>query len=139
MLLKIYPVSILEKLMMRGVCNSFDIVVKDKQTADKVADRLGTKTISHSGWHVYNNMEQILNKRQQQPIIVPMFVRLGKEIEYKANMLSTTDNILERAVNISVGVVDKGLGSPFGININSSDEEIYRVANKIKEVAKLVL
>jgi hypothetical protein len=35
-------------------------------------------------------------------------------------------------------VVDRGLGSPFGININSGDEEIKAVAEKIKGiVAKL--
>jgi dTDP-4-amino-4,6-dideoxygalactose transaminase len=129
------------KINDEGECATLlTLLLKDKQTADKFADRLGTKTISHSGWHVYNNMEQILNKKTTTAYNCPYVCEAyGKEIEYNANMLSTTDNILERAVNISVGVVDKGLGSPFGININSSDEEIYRVANKIKEVAKLVL
>ena len=38
-----------------------------------------------------------------------------------------TDDILNRTINLSVGVVDAGLGSGFGININSTDEEIDRV------------
>ncbi|MBN1466332.1 hypothetical protein JXA02_11250, partial [candidate division KSB1 bacterium] len=41
-----------------------------------------------------------------------------------------TDDILSRAINLSVGVVDAGLGAAFGINIMSTDEEIERVADK---------
>ena len=51
-----------------------------------------------------------------------------------AHMLPATDDILERAVNISVGVVDKGLGSGTGININSTEEEINAVAKHLREV-----
>ena len=51
-------------------------------------------------------------------------------------MLPQSDAILDRAVNISVGVVDKGLGSGCGININSTDEEIMAVATRIREVVK---
>ena len=49
-------------------------------------------------------------------------------------MLPQTDDILDRAVNISVGVVDKGLGSGCGINIKSDTEEINAVAKHIREV-----
>ena len=28
-----------------------------------VAEKLGTTTVTHSGWHVYSNMEQILGKK----------------------------------------------------------------------------
>ena len=38
------------------------------------------------------------------------------------------------AVNISIGVVDKGLGSGCGININSTEEEINATAKHIREV-----
>jgi 8-amino-3,8-dideoxy-alpha-D-manno-octulosonate transaminase len=51
-------------------------------------------------------------------------------------MLPQTDDILGRAVNISIGVVDKGLGAAFGININSTDKEIDEVAAKIIETVK---
>ena len=53
---------------------------------------------------------------------------------YEKNMLPVTDDILERAVNISVGVVDKGLGAGTGININSTEEEINQVAKNIREI-----
>ena len=43
-------------------------------------------------------------------------------------MLPATDALLERAINISVGVVDKGLGSAFGIHPHSTDKEIDQKA-----------
>ena len=49
-------------------------------------------------------------------------------------MLPQTDDIVARAVNISVGVVDKGLGSAYGININSPDDEIEQVGTRLREV-----
>lgn len=49
-------------------------------------------------------------------------------------MLPQTDFNTGRAVNISVGVVDKGLGSGYGININSTDEEIEQVGKKLREI-----
>jgi dTDP-4-amino-4,6-dideoxygalactose transaminase len=116
------------------------LLLKDKETADKFAEKLGTKTISHSGWHVYNNMEQILEKKTTTTFNCPFVCEAyGKEVKYEKNMLPNTDNILERAINISVGVVDKGLGASFGININSSDEEIDQAANRIKEAASQIL
>ncbi|MBE6903392.1 MAG: DegT/DnrJ/EryC1/StrS family aminotransferase [Ruminococcaceae bacterium] len=96
------------------------LIFDTKELADAFCAEVNSKTICHSGWHVYNNMEQILNFDG------------GKR--YHKNMLPQTDDILERAVNISVGVVDGGLGSAFGININSTDEEIEAVGNKIIEV-----
>ena len=56
------------------------------------------------------------------------------DVHYQKHMLPQTDDILNRAVNISIGVVDKGLGSGCGININSSEEEINAVAKHIREV-----
>jgi hypothetical protein len=49
-------------------------------------------------------------------------------------MLPRTDEILGRAVNISVGVVDPGIGAGFGITILSDDKEIEQVADKINAV-----
>ena len=43
-----------------------------------------------------------------------------------------SDDILRRSINLSVGVVDAGLGSAFGIDINSTDEEIEAVAGRFR-------
>ena len=108
------------------------LLFETKEKAAKFCEIMGTAPIANSGWHVYNNMEQILAKKswtENHP-----FPR--SDAKYHKHMLPQTDDILERAVNISVGVVDKGLGSGCGININSADEEIMAVAKRIREVAE---
>jgi len=124
------------KINDEGECGTLlTLLFKDKKKADKFADKIGTKTLAHSGWHVYNNMEHILNKKTVTEYRCPFVCeKYGKKIEYRAHMLPQTDDILERAVNISVGVVDKGLGAPFGISIISSEEEIKEVTDRIKQI-----
>ncbi len=73
-------------------------------------------------------MEQVLGK------MLPAKTCNPNDRVYKKHMLPATDDILGRAVNISVGVVDKGLGSGYGINILSDDEEIKNVGNNIREL-----
>ena len=100
------------------------------ERAAQFCEKAGTAPIAKSGWHVYNNMEQILDKKmwsENHP-----FVKSGAHDE--KHMLPQTDDILLRAVNISVGVVDKGLGSGTGINIHSTDEEIDAVAQNIRSI-----
>jgi Predicted pyridoxal phosphate-dependent enzyme apparently involved in regulation of cell wall biogenesis len=122
----------------KGECSTLmTLLFKDKTTADKFCAQIGSKTISHSGWHVYNNMEQILEKKTSTDFNCPYAcAEYGQEVRYWKHMLPNTDDILERAVNISVGVVDKGLGASFGININSTDEEIDAAAGKIRQIMK---
>ena len=129
------------KINDNGECGTLLTLIFDtKELADKFCCKIGTTTISHSGWHVYNNMEQILEKKTVTEYKCPYVCQAyGQEIEYKAHMLPKTDNILERAVNISIGVVDKGLGAGFGINVLSTDEEIKAVADKIKSIMKEIL
>lgn len=124
----------------KGECATLlTLLFKDKATADQFGAAIGSKTISHSGWHVYNNMEQILEKKTVTEYNCPYVCsQYGKEVKYYKHMLPQTDSILERAINISVGVVDKGLGAGFGINIHATDEDIQRVADKIKEVMKTI-
>jgi len=93
------------------------LLLEDKSRSDRVADRLKTKTVAHSGWHVYNNMEHILKKLDIEPHSLP-----------------ATDQILDRAINISIGVVDAGLGSPFGIDILSTEEEIERKGKELRKI-----
>jgi dTDP-4-amino-4,6-dideoxygalactose transaminase len=88
-----------------------------EELAGRVALALASKTVFYSGWHVYNNMEQLL---EYQP--------WGGERPYHKNMLPLTDSLLRRSINLSVGVLDPGLGSDFGISVLSSEDEIERKA-----------
>ncbi len=103
-----------------GECHTLvTILFKDGDTARRVAKTLRTKTVAESGWHVYNEMEQILSWTDGE----------GRT-PFRKHMLPQTDDILGRAINLSVGVVDPGLGAGFGINILSDDEEIEQKARE---------
>jgi 8-amino-3,8-dideoxy-alpha-D-manno-octulosonate transaminase len=106
----------------QGECGTLLTLIFDsRDKARKVAGRLGTKTMDNSGWHVYFNMEHILQFFREQG------TQIGR------GSFPQTDDILERSVNFSVGVVDPGIGSAFGINIDSADREIEDKARQLRE------
>ena len=112
------------------------IFLPTNEIADSVCGELRTKTISHSGWHVYRNMEQILEKKQLTTGPPFMSKEFPTDVEYSKNMLPQTDGLLERAVNISIGVVDAGLGAAFGVNPMSADKEIDESADLLIATVK---
>ena len=57
----------------------------------------------------------------------------------KKHALPNTDSILGRSVNLSIGVVDPGIGADFGINLLSSEEEIIKKAEEFVRLAGPVL
>jgi 8-amino-3,8-dideoxy-alpha-D-manno-octulosonate transaminase len=124
-----------------GDCGTIlTVFLPDKSSADAVAKKLNTTTVSHSGWHVYNNMENILNMHTINPKNNPLKNEHYKgNAEYRQGMLPQTDRLLERAINISVGVVDAGLGSAFGINLESKDEEVDSQAELFRSTVESIL
>lgn len=94
------------------------VIFDTKEQAAKVSKSLGSKTVDNSGWHVYANMEHVLKhlKAIGQPHLKGAYPK--------------TDDILSRAMNISIGVVDGGLGAGWGINIDSTDADINTVASQ---------
>jgi dTDP-4-amino-4,6-dideoxygalactose transaminase len=108
-----------------GDCATLCTVIFDtRDQAVKVTKALGSKTIDQSGWHVYANMEHVLRHLKEigQPHLKGSYPK--------------TDDVLSRTMNISVGVVDGGLGAGWGININSTDAEIEAAAKQFIEVCK---
>ena len=105
-------------------------------SAGKLAQKLNCTTIAKSGWHVYNNMEHFLNQNtvtdEGCPFTCPYYE--VDSVKYTKGMLPLTDDLLERAINISVGVSDAGLGSNYGIRINSSKKEIETKGQKLVEL-----
>jgi len=100
------------------------VIFDDARKAAQVSATLGSKTIDDSGWHVYANMEHVNDYLES----------VGRPNGKGA--YPVTDDILSRAMNISVGVVDGGLGAGFGINIDSDDDEIKRVAEQFNEAVR---
>jgi dTDP-4-amino-4,6-dideoxygalactose transaminase len=95
------------------------VLFDNAAVAQAVAEALGVQTVAGSGWHVYNHMEQILAVTDER----------GAR-RYRKHMLPRTDSILERAINLSVGVVDPGLGAGFGIDVLASNEQIDKAADE---------
>jgi 8-amino-3,8-dideoxy-alpha-D-manno-octulosonate transaminase len=104
------------------------VLFPDAPSAHRVAQSLGTITVAESGWHVYTNMEHLLAYKDAD----------GNR-PYRRHMLPQTDDILARAVNLSVGVVDPGIGASFGINILSNDQEIQRKAEMFVATVKSIV
>ncbi len=104
-----------------GECATLCTVIFDRaEKAATVSKALRTTTVDHSGWHVYANMEHINRYLEEQ----------GQP--HGKGAYPRTDDILSRAINLSVGVVDAGLGAAFGINITSSAAEIEQAAAKFR-------
>jgi dTDP-4-amino-4,6-dideoxygalactose transaminase len=93
--------------------------------ARAAAAAIGSKTMEKSGWHVYNNMEQILSWKDDSGA-APM----------RKGMLPRTDDILSRSVNLSVGVVDSGIGADFGITVVSTTDEIRTTARRFIDAVR---
>jgi dTDP-4-amino-4,6-dideoxygalactose transaminase len=112
----------------QGECGTLLTVIFDeRKIAERVCAKLGTKPLSSSGWHVYSNMEQILGHKTP----APHWSEHSRFAEKGA--LPVTDDLLARSMNLSVGVVDAGLGAACGININSSEAEIEKAAAAFKQ------
>ena len=104
-----------------GECGTLlTVIFDDPARAAAVAKAVGTRTVDKSGWHVYANMEH-----------VGRFLK-ERGLPHGKGAYPRTDDILSRSINLSVGVVDAGLGAAFGININSTDAEISAVAKKFR-------
>jgi len=99
--------------------------------ANRFCDETGSTPVATSGWHVYSNMEQILGKKH-----VSKWPDSDSTAEYYPGMLPRLDDLVLRAVPLSIGVVDPGLGAGYGINILSTDAQIDEAAQNIRRVIK---
>jgi 8-amino-3,8-dideoxy-alpha-D-manno-octulosonate transaminase len=98
------------------------VIFDSHEMANAITGALGTTTLDKSGWHVYSSMEHILRHLKE----------VGQPAEKGA--YPRTDDILARSMNISIGVVDPGIGTSWGINIKSSEEEIKKAADQFNAV-----
>jgi len=121
------------------LCTLLTVFFPSEDIARKIGDELGCGVVADSGWHVYSNMEHVLSKKTPDrvgcPFTCPYYKERGGDVDYREGMLPKTDSLLKRAINISIGVYDKGLGSGFGITVTSSDSEIDE---KIEQFRKTV-
>jgi len=108
-----------------GECATLCTLIFDSsEKAGQVAKSLNNTTVDQSGWHVYANMEHVNNYLK------------SAGLPYGKGAYPQTDDILSRSMNISIGVVDAGLGAGFGININSTENEIEQKAEEFREACQ---
>ncbi|MGH9890386.1 MAG: DegT/DnrJ/EryC1/StrS family aminotransferase [bacterium] len=102
------------------------------EIADAVARKLGVVRLSASGKHNYANIPQLIHHKLPHgscPITCQLHPFQGS---YAPGTLPRTDDLLGRTVAVSVGVVDSYLGTGFGINIHSTDDDIARTASLLR-------
>jgi len=119
------------------------VFLPDEKVARKVGDALGGGVVADSGWHVYNNMEHVIARKTVDslncPFSCPYYRDKGGSMEYSKGMLPKTDALLNRAINISIGVADVGLGSGFGVTILSDDNEVDKKIEQFRKTVKKYL
>jgi dTDP-4-amino-4,6-dideoxygalactose transaminase len=114
-----------------GECATLLTVLFDStDRADRVSQRLSTRTVGASGWHVYGLMDQIVGHK------TPLEDWSEPARCAQPGDLPRTDDILGRAVNLSVGVVDSGIGASFGLNIHSTRDEIAAAARTFADACR---
>ncbi len=125
-----------------GECGTLlTVFLPSEEIARAMAKELGTRVVADSGWHVYSNMEQILEKRTITPEGCPFTCPYykGGEVKYSKGMLPQTDALLARAINISIGVSDPGLGSAFGVTAHEGFDQVDVKAEQFRSAARKYL
>lgn len=117
------------------------VFLPTEETARQAAAALGTKVVADSGWHVYSNMEQILEKRtvtaEGCPFTCPYYK--GGQVDYHKGMLPRTDDLLSRAINIGIGVDDGGLGAGFGVTVRDEADRVDAQAEQFRRIVSQFL
>lgn len=119
------------------------IILPTPQVTQKLAQELGNKVNDEWGWHVYNNMENIMEKRtitpEQCPFTCPYYTNKGGQIQYQKGMLPQTDELLSRSINISIGVSDPTRRSAVNVTVKDDLHVVEERAAKFCQVASKYL
>lgn len=114
------------------------VILPTAEAAARLSEKLRQGTVWDTGWHNYNLMENILEKRTITPEGCPFTCPYYKgQMEYRPGMLPQTDDILRRSIALSIGVCD-----PASVNDpgpNSNEEMIETTAEEFIAAAREVL
>jgi dTDP-4-amino-4,6-dideoxygalactose transaminase len=110
------------------------VTLPDKEMAQRVADEVGSKTLSESGWHTYSRMNHLLEKRTVSGKGCPFDCDIPGHShgDYRAGMLPQTDDLLERSMSIGIGVKDPNL-APFGLTMRDGEAEARAVGATFRD------
>jgi dTDP-4-amino-4,6-dideoxygalactose transaminase len=124
----------------QGECGTIlTLILPSAEIASSIANDVNTSVIGKAGWHVYNNMENILEQTtitpEKCPFSCPYYTSKGGKVRYSKGMLPRTDQLLGRSLNISIGVSDPGLSAGFGVNFNDPPDVVKEKAQAFRRVA----
>ena len=121
------------------VATLLTVILPTADMAQKIAADLKSKVVAEAGWHVYNNMEHLLEQRMATPLCCsfncPHYAERGGQMRYWKGMLPQTDELLARSINISIGVSDAGIGSDFGVTIKDDLDVVAARAATFRQIA----
>ena len=106
------------------------VMFPDAASAQNITQDLHAKRLSESGWHVYANMEPLLEQRMPVPQNNPF---QNADVNYYTSMLPQTNALLARSFNIGLGMTDKALAT-WGADIRLSEDEVKRKAEEFRRV-----
>ncbi len=112
------------------------VVLPTADIAHGIAAELGSITLDKSGWHVYSNMEHVLERRTVTGKGCPFDCRCfhEEEVVYRRDMLPRTDALLARSISIGIGVFDANL-APFGLRMRDDADVARAQAARFRDVA----
>ncbi|HLA17063.1 MAG TPA: DegT/DnrJ/EryC1/StrS family aminotransferase [Candidatus Limnocylindrales bacterium] len=104
--------------------------------AGAVAAEVGSITLERSGWHVYSNMEHVLERRTITGKGCPFDCACSydTEVVYRRGMLPRTDELLARSISFGIGVFDTNL-APFGLRMRDDGDVARARAAQFRDVA----
>ena len=116
------------------------VVLPTAAIAQAIAAELGSITLDKSGWHVYSNMEHVLERRTVTGKGCPFDCRCfhEEEVVYRRDMLPRTDALLARSISIGIGVFDANL-APFGLRMRDDADVARAQAARFRDVAQRYL
>jgi dTDP-4-amino-4,6-dideoxygalactose transaminase len=114
----------------------FVVIFPNAEIASRVAAEVGSITLAHSGWHVYNHMESLLARRTVTGRGCPFDCAYHgtADARYEAGMLPATDALLERSISFGIGVSDPNL-APYGLRMRDGPEVARERAERFAAVA----
>lgn len=119
------------------------VILPTPEIAREIARDLGARVVAEADWHVYNNMEHLLEQRVVNPVgcsfSCPHYAERGGQMRYWQGMLPQTDELLARSINISIGIPDPGLGASFGVGVNDTADVVDQRAAEFRQIASRYL
>ncbi len=114
----------------------FVVIFPSAEIARKAASDLGSIVLADSGWHVYNHMEHLLERRTVTGKGCPFDCACHgtADARYRAGMLPTTDALLGRSISFGIGVSDPNL-APFGLRVQDGPAVARERAEQFRAVA----